>query len=240
VIEVRRLTKRYRAVTAVDSLSFVAKPGQVTGFLGPNGAGKSTTMRLILGLDRPTAGEAFVGGRAYKSYRRPMHAIGALLEASAIHPGRSAYHHLTWLAQTHDISKRRVEAALEQVGLADVARRRVGTYSLGMRQRLGVAVAILGEPGAVMLDEPMNGLDPAGMVWIRHLLRTLADEGRTVLISSHVMSEMEKLADHLIVIGRGRLVADATPAELRTGHDSLEDAFLRLTDAETDFHWGKR
>ncbi|WP_046766417.1 ABC transporter ATP-binding protein [Jiangella alkaliphila] len=236
MIEVRGLSKRYGPTTAADSLTFTAKPGVITGFLGPNGAGKSTTMRLVLGLDRPDAGHALVGGRPYWSYRRPMRELGALLEAGSVHPGRTAFHHLLWLAHTHGIGPSRVLAVLDQVGLSDVARRRVGAYSLGMRQRLGVAAALLGDPGTVMLDEPMNGLDPEGMVWIRRLLRTLADDGRTVLVSSHLMSEMEKIADHLIVIGRGRLVADTTPAQLRAGHDSLEDAFLELTRATAEYH----
>jgi ABC-2 type transport system ATP-binding protein len=240
VIETTDLTKRYGSATAVDALTFTAKPGLVTGFLGPNGAGKSTTMRLILGLDRPNGGRALIGGRTYRSYARPMREIGALLEATSVHPGRTADHHLLWLAQTHGIGKRRIDKVLDMVGLSAVARRRVGSFSLGMRQRLGVAAALLGDPGVVMLDEPMNGLDPEGMVWIRRLLRGLADEGRTVLVSSHLMSEMDKLADHLIVIGRGRLVADATPAELRAGYDSLEEAFLDLTRADVEFHGSAR
>lgn len=240
VIETFELTKRYGSATAVDALTLTAKPGLVTGFLGPNGAGKSTTMRLVLGLDRPDAGRALVAGRPYQSYRRPLGELGALLEASSVHPGRTAYHHLLWLAQTHRIGTRRIAEVLDLVGLSDVARRRVGTFSLGMRQRLGVAAALLGDPGAVLLDEPMNGLDPEGMVWIRQLLRTLADEGRTVLVSSHLMSEMDKVADHLIVIGRGRLVADATPAELRAGYDSLEDAFLELTRTNVEYHGSTR
>jgi ABC-2 type transport system ATP-binding protein len=240
VIETTDLTKRYGSATAVDALTFTAKPGLVTGFLGPNGAGKSTTMRLILGLDRPNGGRALIGGRTYRSYARPMREIGALLEATSVHPGRTAYHHLLWLAQTDGIGKRRIDKVLDMVGLSAVARRRVGNFSLGMRQRLGVAAALLGDPGVVMLDEPMNGLDPEGMVWIRRLLRGLADEGRTMLVSSHLMSEMDKLADHLIVIGRGRLVADATPAELRAGYDSLEEAFLDLTRADVEFHGSAR
>lgn len=240
VIEITELTKRYGRTTAVDSLTFIAKPGQVTGFLGPNGAGKSTTMRLVLGLDRADDGVALVSGRPYPTYSQPLHELGALLEASSVHPGRTAYHHLRWLAQTHGIGKSRVATVLEHAGLGDVARRRVGTFSLGMRQRLGVATALLGDPGVIMLDEPMNGLDPEGMVWMRELLRELGDEGRTVLVSSHLMSEMERTADHLIVIGRGRLLADTTPTELRAGHDSLEDAFLDLTRAATEYHGSTR
>jgi ABC-2 type transport system ATP-binding protein len=236
VIEVSKLTKRYGSTAAVDSLTFMAKPGLITGFLGPNGAGKSTTMRLVLGLDRPNAGQALVNGRAYRTYPYPLRELGALLEASSVHPGRSAYHHLKWLAQTQSIGDSRIAEVLEIVGLSDVARRRVSTFSLGMRQRLGVATALLGDPAVVMLDEPMNGLDPEGMVWIRRLLRSLAIDGRTVLMSSHLMSEMEKLADQLIVIGRGRLLADTTPNDLRAGHESLEEAFLQLTQADVDYH----
>jgi ABC-2 type transport system ATP-binding protein len=236
VIEVHDLTKRYGSTTAVDSLTFTTKPGLVTGFLGPNGAGKSTTMRLVLGLDRLDGGHALVGGRPYRSHPRPMRQLGALLEAGSVHPGRTAYHHLLWLAQTHRIGKARIADVLDQVGLTDVARKRVAAFSLGMRQRLGVACALLGDPGVVVLDEPMNGLDPEGMVWIRGLLRSLAGEGRTVLVSSHLMSEMERIADHLIVIGRGRLVADTTPDTLRAGHQSLEDAFLALTRADVEYH----
>jgi ABC-2 type transport system ATP-binding protein len=214
VIELRELTKRYRDTTAVDSLTFTVKPGLITGFLGPNGAGKSTTMRLILGLDRPNSGTALVGGRSYRSYRYPLYEVGALLEARSTHPGRTAYHHLRWLAQTHRIGRRRVDQVLELTGLSTAARQRVGGFSLGMSQRLGVAAALLGDPPVLLLDEPMNGLDPEGMAWMRRLLRDLADEGRTVLISSHLMSEMQQLADHLVVIGRGRLVADTTVTEL--------------------------
>ncbi len=236
MIELRQLTKWYGRTLAVDSLTFSVKPGQVTGFLGPNGAGKSTTMRLILGLDRTDAGAAMVGGAPYRSYRRPLHELGALLEARGLHPGRTGYHHLLWLAQTHGISKHRIGEVLDLVGLADVARRRAGTYSLGMTQRLGLAAAMLGDPGAVMLDEPMNGLDPEGMVWIRQMLRNLASEGRAVLVSSHLMNEMEQVADRLVVLGRGRLVADTTPAELLGSHDSLEAAFLELTRADVEYH----
>jgi ABC-2 type transport system ATP-binding protein len=214
MIEVQGLTKRYGTVTAVDSLSFIVNPGQVTGFLGPNGAGKSTTIRLILGLDRPAAGTARVNGRPYQSYRHPLFEVGALLEAQATHPGRTAWHHLLWLSQTHGIRRQRVSEVLALTGLAEVARKRVGGFSLGMGQRLGVAAALLGDPPVLMLDEPMNGLDPEGITWMRQLLRDLAAEGRTVLVSSHLMSEMERLADHLVVIGRGRLVADTTVADL--------------------------
>jgi ABC-2 type transport system ATP-binding protein len=202
------LTKRYGQTLAVDGLTFDVRPGHVTGFLGPNGAGKSTTMRMILGLDRPTAGTVTVGGVAYRRIRRPLHAVGAALEAGAVHPGRSARAHLTALAHANAIPRRRVEEVLALVGLDAVANRRVGTFSLGMAQRLGVATALLGDPGVLLLDEPVNGLDPEGVAWIRGLLRSLAAEGRTVLISSHLMAEMALTADHLIVLGRGRLIAD--------------------------------
>jgi ABC-2 type transport system ATP-binding protein len=208
-IEVRELRKRYGATTAVDGLTFTVHPGRVTGFVGPNGAGKSTTMRLILGLDAPDEGEATVGGRPYRSLRTPLVHVGALLDAAAVHPGRSARDHLWWLAQSNGLSRRRVDAVLAQVGLASVARKRVGGFSLGMRQRLGLAAALLGDPPVLMLDEPVNGLDPEGIVWIRELLRSLASEGRTILASSHLMNELEGTASHLIIIGRGQLIADA-------------------------------
>jgi ABC-2 type transport system ATP-binding protein len=214
LIQVNGLTKRYGSTVAVDDLSFAVEPGQVTGFLGPNGAGKSTTMRLILGLDRPDAGTALVRGRPCRASRQPLFEIGPLLETEATHPGRTAWHHLLWLSQTHGIGRARISEVLELTGLADVARKRVGGFSLGMRQRLGLAAALLGDPPVLMLDEPMNGLDPEGIAWIRRLLRDLAAEDRTILISSHLMSEMQQLADHLVVIGRGRLVADTTVADL--------------------------
>jgi ABC-2 type transport system ATP-binding protein len=208
MIEARELTKRYGAKTAVDGLSFTVRPGVVTGFLGPNGAGKSTTIRMILGLDAPTAGEVFVGGRRYRDLPAPLHEVGALLEARSIHPGRSAANHLLALARTHGIPRPRVAELIELVGLRSVARRRAGTFSLGMGQRLGIASALLGDPATLVLDEPVNGLDPEGIHWIRNLLRGFAAEGRTVLVSSHLMSEMALTADHLIVVGRGRLLAD--------------------------------
>jgi ABC-2 type transport system ATP-binding protein len=213
VIEARGLTKRYGSTLAVDDLSFDVVPGRVTGFLGPNGAGKSTTMRLIVGLDSPTAGTVTVAGRPYRSKRRPLFEVGAMLESAAVHPGRNARAHLLALAQANGIGRRRVEQVLALVGLDAVARRRAGTFSLGMTQRLGVAAALLGDPGVLLLDEPVNGLDPDGVVWIRTLLRSLAAEGRTVFVSSHLMSEMALTADHLIVIGRGRLIADTGVAE---------------------------
>ena len=213
MIEAKGLTKRYGPVTAVQDLTFTVPPGQVTGFLGPNGAGKSTTMRLILGLDAPDSGTVTVGGRPYASYRRPLFRAGALLEAKAFHGGRTARSHLLCLADSNGIARTRVEEVLRLTGLTGAARRRAGGFSLGMSQRLGIAAALLGDPPVLMLDEPVNGLDPEGVVWIRTLLRSLAAEGRTVLLSSHLMSEMALTADRLIVIGQGRLIAQATMAE---------------------------
>jgi ABC-2 type transport system ATP-binding protein len=210
VIEARELTKDYGDKRAVDGLSFTVQPGIVTGFLGPNGSGKSTTMRLILGLDAPTRGDVTVNGRHYREHVAPLHEVGALLEARSVHTGRSAYNHLLGLAQTHGIPKRRVSDVIDLVGLHEVARKRSGQFSLGMGQRLGIAAALLGDPKTVMLDEPGNGLDPEGIHWIRNLLRGLAADGRTVFVSSHLMSEMALTADHLIVIGRGKLIADTS------------------------------
>ncbi len=213
MIEARGLIKRYGSTLAVDDLSFTIRPGMVTGFLGPNGAGKTTTMRLILGLDYPTAGTVTVNGKPYQQLTSPMQEVGALLEARAVHGGRSAYNHLLCLAQTNDIPHRRVTEVLGIVGLGDVARKRSKGFSLGMSQRLGIAAALLGDPQILMFDEPVNGLDPEGILWIRTLMRSLAAEGRTVLVSSHLMSEMENTADHLLVVGRGRLIADCGMAE---------------------------
>ena len=210
MIEAHNLTKDYGKKRAVDELSFVVEPGIVTGFLGPNGSGKSTTMRLILGLDAPTAGTVTVNGKRYRDHQAPLHEVGALLEARSVHTGRSAYNHLLALAQTHGIPRRRVNELIDMVGLHDVAKKRAGTFSLGMGQRLGIAAALLGDPQTVMLDEPVNGLDPEGIHWIRNLLRGLAAEGRTVFVSSHLMSEMALTADHLIVVGRGRLIANTS------------------------------
>jgi ABC-2 type transport system ATP-binding protein len=210
VIEASDLTKDYGEKRAVDGLSFTVRPGIVTGFLGPNGSGKSTTMRLILGLDAPTAGDVTVNGRHYRDHTAPLHEVGSLLEARSVHTGRSAYNHLLALAQTHGIPKRRVLELIDLVGLHDVARKRSGQFSLGMGQRLGIAQALLGDPKTVMLDEPGNGLDPEGIHWVRNLLKGLAAEGRTVFVSSHLMSEMALTADHLIVIGRGKLIADTS------------------------------
>jgi len=217
VIEARGLTKDYGDKRAVDDLSFTVQPGIVTGFLGPNGSGKSTTMRLILGLDRPTRGAVTVNGKSYRDFHAPLHEVGALLEARSVHTGRSARNHLLALAQTHGIPRRRVDELVDLVGLHDVAKKRVGKFSLGMGQRLGIAAALLGDPQTVMLDEPVNGLDPEGIHWIRTLLKSLAAEGRTVFVSSHLMSEMSLTADHLIVIGRGRLIADTSVAEFVAG-----------------------
>jgi ABC-2 type transport system ATP-binding protein len=213
VIEARNLTKDYGSKRAVDDLSFTVEPGVVTGFLGPNGSGKSTTMRLILGLDAATAGDVTVNGKHYREHVAPLHEVGALLEARSVHTGRSAYNHLLALAQTHGIPRRRVHELIDLVGLHDVATKRAGQFSLGMGQRLGIATALLGDPHTLLLDEPVNGLDPEGIHWIRNLLRGLAAEGRTVFVSSHLMSEMAVTADHLIVIGRGRLIADTSVDE---------------------------
>jgi ABC-2 type transport system ATP-binding protein len=210
MIKATGLTKKYGDKTAVDDLSFTVEPGVVTGFLGPNGAGKSTTMRMILGLDRPAAGSVTVNGRAYADHQAPLHEVGALLEAKAIHTGRTAYNHLLALAATTGIPRRRVDEVIDLVGLQEVARRRAGGFSLGMGQRLGIASALLGDPKTLILDEPVNGLDPEGILWIRNLLKELAGEGRTVFVSSHLMSEMALTAEHLIVIGRGRLIADTS------------------------------
>jgi ABC-2 type transport system ATP-binding protein len=220
VIDVRGLTKRYGSTVAVDGLSFQVAPGRVTGFLGPNGAGKSTTMRLILGLDTPNAGTATVNGTKYRGRRFPMHDVGALLDAQALHPGRSAFHHLLSLAQSNRIGRRRVDEVLGLVGLADVARRRAGPFSLGMKQRLGIASVMLGDPQILLFDEPVTGLDPEGIVWIRNLFHRLADEGRTVFVSSHLMSEMALTAQHLIVIGRGKLIADDSIERITAGAGS--------------------
>jgi ABC-2 type transport system ATP-binding protein len=216
MIELRDLTKRYGATTAVDRLSFEVRPGVVTGFLGPNGAGKSTTMRMILGLHHPTSGEAVIDGRRYDGIRHPLHHVGAVLDADAAHPGRSAFTHLACLARSNGISKARVRTVLDQVGLSAVAHKRAGGFSLGMRQRLGIAGALLGDPAVVLLDEPVNGLDAAGIRWIRSTLRALAAEGRTVLLSSHLMNEMAVTVDRVLIIGKGRLIEDTSMAELRS------------------------
>jgi ABC-2 type transport system ATP-binding protein len=231
VIEVRGLTKRYGATLAVDDLSFDVEPGKVTGFLGPNGAGKSTTMRMMLGLDRPTAGQALVNGRSFATLAEPLREVGALLDPGSLHPGRTGRSHLRVAARANGLSKRRVDEVIEQVGLGSASRRRIKGYSLGMRQRLGIAAALLGDPRVLLFDEPINGLDLDGVRWIRGLLRSLADEGRTVLVSSHLMSEMEQTADRLIVIGRGRLIADATTEGILRGLGSRQ---VRVRTSQPD------
>ncbi|MFE9312859.1 ATP-binding cassette domain-containing protein [Streptomyces sp. NPDC006706] len=226
MIEAQQLTKRYGEKTAVAGLDFTVKPGTVTGFLGPNGAGKSTTMRMIVGLDAPTSGFVTVNGRHYARHQAPLQEVGALLEARSIHPGRSAYNHLRALALTHGIPRRRVDEVIGLAGLGSVAKKRAGAFSLGMGQRLGIAAALLGDPQTVMLDEPVNGLDPEGVLWIRNLLTALASEGRTVFVSSHLMSEVSLVADHLIIVGRGRLLADTTVRDLvrEAGGDAVKVA----------------
>ena len=231
MIEVQGLTKRYGDTLAVDDLTFEVRPGMVTGFLGPNGAGKSTTMRLILGLDHPTAGQALIDGRLYRTLDQPLRSVGALLEADAMHPARSGRNHLRVAARSNGIPMSRVDEVLEQVGLAPVGGRRVKTYSLGMRQRLGIATALLGDPAVLLLDEPVNGLDVDGIRWVRSLVRDLAAEGRTVLVSSHQMSEMQLTADHLLVIGRGRIVADASTSDV-LARSSVGTVRVQTSDAD--------
>lgn len=220
MITARGLTKRYGDTLAVNNLSFEVRPGIVTGFLGPNGSGKSTTMRMIVGLDTPSAGAVTVNGRAYRDLPAPIQEVGAMLDAKAMHGGRTAWQHLRWIAQAAGIPRRRVEEVLETVGLADVAGKKIGDFSLGMSQRLGIATALLGDPPTLLFDEPVNGLDPEGILWVRTLMRRLSAEGRTVFVSSHLMSEMQETADHVLVIGRGRLITDATMASLTTGSSS--------------------
>jgi len=232
VIEVRGVSKRYGEKVAVDDLTFTVQPGTVTGFLGPNGAGKSTTMRLILGLDAPTSGWATVNGKRYRDLSAPLHEVGAMLEARATHTGRSGYNHLLALAQTHGIPRGRVDEVIDLVGLQSVARKRAGGFSLGMGQRLGVAAALLGDPSTLILDEPANGLDPEGIRWIRNLLKQLASEGRTVFLSSHLMSEMQQTAEHLIVIGRGRLIADTSVEEFVARASSGAPVLVRTPQTE--------
>jgi ABC-2 type transport system ATP-binding protein len=241
MIEVKELTKRYGGGAAVEELSFRVEPGHVTGFLGPNGAGKSTTMRVILGLDAPDSGEALVNGQRYAELRRPMCELGALLDATAVHGGRTALAHLRWLARSNGIGLARVVSVLERVGLAGVARQEISGFSLGMKQRLGIAAALLGDPWVLMFDEPVNGLDTQGIRWVRQLMRALAAEGRTVLLSSHLISEMQLTADRLVIIGRGRLLAAGTAEEIAmkgegaVGGGSLEDAYMRLTEGSVEY-----
>jgi ABC-2 type transport system ATP-binding protein len=234
MIEARGLSKRYGPTVAVDTLTFDVRSSMVTGFLGPNGSGKSTTMRLMLDLDTPDAGQVRIGGRRYRDLRWPLREVGALLEARAFHPGRSARAHLRALAASNAVPRSRVEEVLGLVGLADAAGRRAGTFSLGMAQRLGIAAALLGDPPVLLLDEPVNGLDPGGIRWVRNLLRSLADEGRTVFVSSHLIGELARTADRVVVIGRGRLLADTSVAELAARSASLEDSFFELTSGATD------
>jgi ABC-2 type transport system ATP-binding protein len=233
MIEARDLTKRYGQKVAVDHLSFTVQPGRVTGFLGPNGAGKSTTMRLILGLDRPQSGTATIDGKPYADLASPLRTVGALLEAKSVHGGRSAANHLLFLAQTQGLPSKRVGEVLELVGLKDVARKRAGTFSLGMSQRLGIAAALLGDPRVLLLDEPVNGLDPEGVLWVRNLMKYLAGEGRTIFVSSHLMNEMAVTADHLIVVGRGRLIADA-PTQDVIARSSSESVRVRVRTPQAD------
>ena len=235
MIEIRGLTKRYGDTTAVRDLTFTVRPGVVTGFLGPNGAGKSTTMRMIMGLDRPDAGQVRIGRHRYGDLRWPLREVGALLEAKAFHPGRTARAHLAGLAASNAIEAGRVEEVLALTGLEKAADRRAGKFSLGMSQRLGIAAALLGDPGVLLLDEPVNGLDPEGIRWIRNLLKHLAAQGRTVLVSSHLISEIAHTADALIVIGQGRLLAQTTVAQLSARTGSLEEAFFQLTGGYTDY-----
>jgi ABC-2 type transport system ATP-binding protein len=233
VIRVRRLSKAYGGTVAVDDLSFDVRPGVVTGFLGPNGSGKSTTMRMILGLDRPTAGSATVDGKSYADLPAPLQEVGALLDARAADGARTAYDHLRWIARAGHLPRRRVDEVLAVVGLSDVAGNRVRTFSLGMYQRLGLATALLGDPSTLILDEPINGLDPEGIAWMGDLLKDLARQGRTVLVASHLLNEMQGTAEAVVVIGRGRLVADSTVADLTGDGATLAEAFLRLTSDTT-------
>ncbi|WP_129336566.1 ABC transporter ATP-binding protein [Cellulomonas endophytica] len=232
MIEVEALTKRYGSTTAVDGLTFTARPGTVTGFLGPNGAGKSTTMRVVVGLERPTSGTARVAGRAYADLPAPLHAVGVMLDARSVHPGRTAWKHLLSMAQTHRIGRARVHEVIAQTGLEPVAHRRAGTFSLGMGQRLGIAGALLGDPATLVLDEPVNGLDPDGVLWVRRLVRDLAAEGRTVLLSSHLMHELALCADRVVIIGRGRLLADAPVQEVVARSERAGTVRVRTTDDE--------
>lgn len=235
MIEVSRLVKRHGSRAAVDDVSFTALPGRVTGLLGPNGAGKSSTLRILLGLDRATSGTALIDGSPYRSLQRPLWKVGAMLDGPGANKGRTARAHLRWVAQSNAIPTRRVDEVLELTGLRDAAKRRIGGFSLGMGQRLGIAAALLGNPDVLVLDEPTNGLDPDGIRWTRRFLRSLADDGKAVLVSSHLMSEMENTADDFVVIARGRVLAAGTAAEVTGTHNSLEDAFFALTDEHTEY-----
>ena len=231
MIEVKGLTKHYGPTKAVEDLTFSVKPGQVTGFLGPNGAGKSTTMRMILGLDRPTSGTATIQGQPYSELKNPLRTVGALLDAKWVHPNRSARAHLEWMAASNDIEKSRVDEVLRLVGLTDVANKKAGGFSLGMSQRLGLAGALLGDPQVLLFDEPVNGLDPEGILWIRRFMQRLASEGRTVLVSSHLLSEMAQTAEHLVVIGRGKLISDSTVQEFI---DRSSESTVRVRSPQLD------
>jgi ABC-2 type transport system ATP-binding protein len=249
-IEVTGLRKRFGSTLALDDMTFNVPPGRVTGFVGPNGAGKSTTIRVILGLDRPDAGRALVAGREYRSLRHPLRHVGSLIDATALQPSRSGRNHLLWIARSQRLDSRRVDEVIELVGVAPAARRKAGGYSLGMRQRLGIAAALLGDPQMLILDEPFNGMDPEGIIWVRGLLRSLASEGRAVLVSSHLLSELQGMADELIVIGRGNVLASGSVAELlsrsqppaeglaRPHQATLEDLYLRLTSGAAEFRSG--
>jgi ABC-2 type transport system ATP-binding protein len=236
-IEVSGLRKRFGSTLALDGMTFTVLPGRVTGFAGPNGAGKSTTIRVILGLDAPEAGRALVCGQSYRNLRRPFTRVGSLTDAAALQPSRSGRNHLRWIARSQAIADRRVDEVLELVGLAGAARRKAGGYSLGMRQRLGIAAALLGDPQVLILDEPFNGMDPEGIIWVRELLRSLAAEGRALLISSHLMGELQRLADHVIVVGRGRVLADASVEDLLAAGNgtTLEDVYLALTGGHAEY-----
>jgi ABC-2 type transport system ATP-binding protein len=240
MIEVQRLTKRYGPRTVVEDLTFSVRPGNVTGFLGPNGAGKSTTIRMLLALTTPTSGRALVNGRPYRTLPEPLREVGALVDAAGFHGGRTAYEHLHWLAASNGLDRRQVDKALDRAGLTSVAGRRVRGFSLGMRQRLGIAAALLGDPPTLVLDEPVNGLDPEGVHWIRALMRGLAGEGRTILVSSHLISELALAADRLLVIGGGRLLADDTVDDFRRGHTTLEDAYFARTAGAVVYRGGIR
>jgi ABC-2 type transport system ATP-binding protein len=239
-VEVTGLRKRFGPALALDGMTFTVRPGQVTGFVGPNGAGKSTTMRVILGLDKADAGTALIGGRPYQALRHPLRTVGSLLDAAAVQPSRSARNHLLWLAQSQGLPAKRVDEVIDQAGLGNVSKRKAGGYSLGMRQRLGIAAALLGDPPVLILDEPINGLDPEGVIWARNFLRSLAAQGRAVLVSSHLMSELQTLlteggADHLVIVGHGKVVADTSIAALLTRWASLEEAYLELTRESVEF-----
>ena len=237
MIEIRNITKRYGAKTAVDNVSFIASPGRVTGFLGPNGAGKSTTLRILLGLDRADSGQALVGGRPYVTLKQPLRSLGAMLDGASSVAGRRGVDHLRWIAQSNRIPHQRIKEVLDVVGLTDAAKTRVGKYSLGMKQRLGLAAALLGKPSVLVLDEPVNGLDPEGIRFIRRFRRRYANEGNTVLLSSHLMSEVAETVDDVVIINKGRIVSTGSLNQITEGFNSLEDAFFALTDGENAGEW---